>query len=47
MVEVSKEEMKKSHEELYENKNKEWKKINKRVQECQVEIEFIFLKNPN
>jgi predicted nucleotide-binding protein (sugar kinase/HSP70/actin superfamily) len=41
MTEVLKEEMTKSLKEVYENTNKQWKEMNKTVQDLKVEIESI------
>lgn len=38
LMEIFKEEMDKSSKEIYENTNKQWKKINKTVQDLEGEI---------
>ena len=39
VIEVLKEEMRKSLIEIYEHTNKQWQEMNKRVQDLKVEIE--------
>ena len=41
MIEVLKEEITKSLKDIYENTNKQWKEMNKTVQDLKVEIESI------
>lgn len=41
MIELLKEEMSKSHKEIYKNVNREYRDINKRVQDLNVEIKSI------